>query len=75
MSKHLLDQEAFYGEEGNERFNVDFGIESLSLNGEDKGHVLAITCNVVSWSKEEVQAGWVQLMGVISAFLAAENLT
>jgi hypothetical protein len=50
------------------------GIGSLRIDGEDKGCLLAIICDVIGPSDEEARQRWSQLMGIISAFLATERL-
>jgi hypothetical protein len=75
LTKHLCEQVQFQAnEQGDDNFDVDLGIESVTVNGEDQGHVLAITCYVWGWSEAEARERWGQLMGVIANFLAVEQL-
>jgi len=57
-----------------EFFRVELDIESLRMDNQDKGHVLAISCHVQGWTEAEARERWLQLMSVVSSFLATERL-
>lgn len=87
LSKHLYEQTEFQGKaeaaepdaevEGAakaEFVQVELAIESLRMENQDLGHVLAISCHVQGWTENEARERWFQLMSVVSAFLATEHL-
>ncbi|MEI8373634.1 MAG: hypothetical protein WCJ35_12475 [Planctomycetota bacterium] len=80
LSKHLYEQAEFQGNSGEadgaakaEFFQVELSIESLRMENQDKGHALAISCHVQGWTEDEARQRWLQLMSVVSGFLARED--
>jgi hypothetical protein len=61
-------------EDGNECYNLEIGIEALRMNQQDKGFVLALTCDTFGWGEHETKERWATLMAAISNFLANEKL-
>lgn len=60
--------------DGTEYYNLDIGVETLRMNGEDKGFVLALTCNTFGWGEQGTRKRWTTLMAAISNFLENEKL-
>lgn len=57
LAKSLHENAAFDDDEGgNSNFHVELGIESLRMDGDDKGHVLSITCDTIGWTEEEAKS-------------------
>ncbi|WP_020470028.1 hypothetical protein [Zavarzinella formosa] len=75
LCKHLHGQPDFAeSEDENEYFNLEIGLETLRMNGEDKGFILALTCDTLGWDEQEAKDRWAALMETISHYLANEKL-
>jgi hypothetical protein len=74
LSKRLHDQPDFAAQDDVEYHTLEIGVETLRINGEDKGFILALTCDTLGWTDDQAMNRWTTLMAVISNFLANEKL-
>jgi hypothetical protein len=74
LSKCLHEQPGFAEQDSIEYHTLEIGVETLRTNGEDKGFILALTCDTLGWTEDEAKDRWATLMEVISKFLSNEKL-
>jgi hypothetical protein len=74
LSKRLHEQPDFAEQDDVEYHTLEIGVETLRMNGEDKGFILALTCDTLGLTDDEAKGRWATLMAVISNFLANEKL-
>jgi hypothetical protein len=74
LAKHLHERPDFAELDDIENHILEISVETLRMNSEEKGFILALTCDTIGETDGESKVRWATLMGVISTFLANENL-
>ena len=74
ISKHLYEQTPLQSDATSHEIDVELAIGALWVDGDERGYVLTIVCDVPAPTVNLARARWSQVMSIISAFLTTEKL-